>query len=67
MTTLKKYTVSETVTFTKIIEANSKDEATNMFIESMNDLVFGEACMGFRDISEGVKIKETLWIQNTKI
>mgnify|MGYP003627832104 CR=1 FL=1 len=58
MTTEKTYNVSETVTFTKRIEATSKEGAMNTFIEDMHDLVFGDSAEGFEDISEGVKIEE---------
>ena len=58
---MKTYKVSETVNFSKKIEANSKEEAMGIFMESIHDIVFGEDCKGFRDcggvdMSYGLKI-----------
>ena len=55
---MRIFKVSETVNFIKEIEANNKEEAINIFISLMNDLVFGEDCKEFKDISCGVTIKE---------
>lgn len=55
---MKTFKVSETVTFTKVIKANNEDKATKIFISSMHNLVFGKDCKEFKDVSNGLTIKE---------
>ena len=56
---MRTFKVSETVNFSKKIEANSKEEAMTMFVGSMDDIVeFGEDLIEFRDVSCGATVKE---------